>query len=98
MSSSQNLSDLALSERLELLRGPKASVLLYSDLVRTNIPIRALIATSPKAKDYSKRMPQAKDVNFPAECATSEALDHILKWTTTKEAIGGAEVRRVPGG
>ncbi|KAK7183274.1 hypothetical protein DPSP01_011784 [Paraphaeosphaeria sporulosa] len=93
-----DLNKLTVDQRLGLLRGPKVSVVLGGKMVHPNVPVRAFIATSNKANDYFRHMPQRKQVNLPAGCATAEALKHVLNSTTTNKAIGNAEPLRIKGG
>ncbi|KAF2450035.1 hypothetical protein P171DRAFT_440450 [Karstenula rhodostoma CBS 690.94] len=93
-----DLNKLTVDERLGLLRGPKASVVMNGKVVWRDAPIRAFMATSTKANEHFRSTPQSKHFDLPAGCATEEALKHVFKSTITAQAIGGSKVLRIPGG
>jgi hypothetical protein len=94
-----NLNELSVDERLGLLRGPKVSIVMEGRVISHGVvPLRAFMATSEKANSYFRKTPQHKQFELPTGCATEKALKHVLKATTTTDAIGDAEVLRVPGG
>ncbi|KAF9741889.1 hypothetical protein PMIN06_007998 [Paraphaeosphaeria minitans] len=93
-----DLNELTVDERLGLIRGPKVSIMMSGKVIIQNVPVRAFMAISTKANAYFRRMPQCKPVDLPVGRATHEALKHVLKSTVTDEAIGDAEVFRIPGG
>jgi hypothetical protein len=92
---SLNILTLTPDERTQLLSGPDTNIVADGNvMVRRNVPIRALMASSSKLHDLVQIYPQIFQFRVHGR-VDLKSIEHLLDLFTTEKGLAATEIRLV---